>query len=74
MPLVNAEDFGTNTNGSQNNTYCHYCFKDGAFTWPQATLEEFTDKMIGMADKMGMTSDEASKMAREVLPTLKRWR
>jgi hypothetical protein len=74
MPLVNPEDFGINTDGSQNKKYCHFCFKDGAFTWPHATLDEFTDKLIRMADKMGMSSEEASKMAREVLPTLARWR
>lgn len=74
MPMVKPEDFGTKTDGSPNQQYCHYCFKNGAFTWPQATLEEFSTKMVSMADKMGMSSDDASRMAREVLPQLKRWR
>jgi len=73
MPLTKPEDFGKKGDGSPNQEYCHYCFKDGAFTWPQATLEEFTVKMISMADKMGISSEDASRMAREVLPKLKRW-
>ena len=51
LPLVNPEDFGTNADNSQNQTYCHYCFMNGAFTWPQATLEEFTDKIIHLLNE-----------------------
>ncbi|MDR1096440.1 MAG: zinc ribbon domain-containing protein, partial [Spirochaetaceae bacterium] len=32
MPLSKDEDFGTNTDGSKNNDYCAYCYKDGKFT------------------------------------------
>ena len=31
MPLTN-EILGTNTDGSQNQECCIYCYKDGAFT------------------------------------------
>ena len=32
MPLVKAEDFATNKDGTPMSEYCIYCFKDGAFT------------------------------------------
>lgn len=73
MPLTKPEDFGTKKDGSPKQDYCHYCYKDGSFTWPQATLDEFMAKMISMADKMGMTSEDATRMAHDVLPKLKRW-
>ena len=32
MPLVSDTDYGTNQDGSKNNEYCAFCFKDGKFT------------------------------------------
>ena len=32
MPLYNDEVLGTNADGSKNEDYCIYCFKDGEFT------------------------------------------
>ena len=32
MPLVKAEDFATNKDGTPMSEYCIYCFKDGDFT------------------------------------------
>ena len=31
MPLVKAEDFATNKDGTPMSEYCIYCFKDGVF-------------------------------------------
>jgi hypothetical protein len=28
MPLEKEEDYGTNADGTKNNEYCVYCFKD----------------------------------------------
>ena len=33
MPLVKAEDFATNKDGTPMSEYCIYCFKDGAFKY-----------------------------------------
>lgn len=74
MPMTQPGEFGTNADGNQNQEYCRYCFQDGQFTWPDATREDFTEKLVGMADKMGMTAEQASAMAQSVLPTLKRWK
>ena len=32
MPLQKNEELGTNHDGSKNEEYCCYCYKDGAFT------------------------------------------
>jgi hypothetical protein len=72
MPMVKPEDFGTDINGSKNEEYCTYCFQDGKFTL-DATLEQMIKKLVTMHDQMGMTEEEARKMANENLPKLKRW-
>ena len=73
MPMVKDEDFGTNADGSPSVDYCHYCFQNGKFTDEGITLEEKIAKNIEIAKKMGMPGDEAEKMAKSVLPNLKRW-
>lgn len=73
MPMVKDEDFGTNADGNKNQEYCQYCFQNGQFTKPDITKEQMIEMMVGMSDKMGMTQEEAKKMADEVVPTLKRW-
>ena len=74
MPMVNPEDFGTNTDGSKNDEYCRYCFQNGQFTDPNITLEQMIDKLASMASKMNMTEDQARNMANSFLPQLKRWK
>ena len=41
MPLTN-EVLGTNADGSKNEDYCIYCYKDGKFT-QDCTMEVLTD-------------------------------
>ena len=50
MPLVSDTDYGTNQDGSKNNEYCAFCFKDGKFT-QDVTMEE----MIQTAADQGLT-------------------
>ena len=38
MPIKKAEDFGTNTDGSQNQDYCQYCYQRGKFTESNTTM------------------------------------
>lgn len=45
MPMVTSEEFGTNKDGSLNQDYCTYCYKDGDFT-SQLTMEQFTEALI----------------------------
>ena len=73
MPMT-EELFGTNADGSKNEDYCMYCFKDGEFT-SDMTMEEMMnfciEKMIEVHPEIDR--DEASKMMNEVFPQLKRW-
>lgn len=74
MPMISVPDFGTNTDGSQNEEYCKYCFQDGDFKDQGISLKQKIEKNILIAVQMGMKEDEARDMANEILPTLKRWR
>jgi hypothetical protein len=73
MPMTKLQDYGTNPDGSKNQEYCTYCFQDGNFTLPDITLEQMIEKLVPMHDQMGITEEEARKMANENLPKLKRW-
>jgi len=73
MPMQKNEDFGTNTDGSKNEEYCHFCYKEGRFTDEGITMEEKIKKNIEMAKKMGMPEEKAREMANNIIPKLKRW-
>lgn len=72
MPMAKQEDFGKNTDGSLNQEYCTYCFQNGDFTW-SGTLDQMIEKLVSMHDQMGISEEEARKMATHNLPKLKRW-
>ena len=74
MPLQKEEDFGTNANGSKSEKYCFHCFQNGEFLDEGITLEGKISKNVKFAVQMGMSEDEAWKLASEVLPKLKRWK
>lgn len=74
MPLKSEELYGTNADGSKNEDYCIYCFKDGEFT-SDMTMEDMMNFCI---EKMlechpDMEKDEAASMMAEAFPKLKRW-
>lgn len=73
MPLTD-ELLGTNVDGSKNEDYCIYCFKDGEFT-SDMSMEEMMnfciDKMVEVHPEIN--KEEASKMMSELFPNLKRW-
>ena len=74
MPLMHAEDFGTDARGFRINDYCRFCFQDGAFTEAELTMDEMAARLVTMCDKMHMTPDQAAEFARATLPKLGRWR
>jgi hypothetical protein len=76
MPMGdNSEMYGTNADGSKNEDYCKYCFKNGAFT-NDCTMDEMIEICVPhmVSANSGMGEDEARKNMREYLPTLKRWK
>jgi len=75
MPLTNAEEIGTNADGSKNDDYCKYCFENGKFT-AECTMNEMIEMCVPFVAtaESGMTEDAARKMLSESFPTLKRWK
>lgn len=74
MPLETEEVIGINQDGSKNNDYCIYCFKDGKFSNDIKTLEEYIEYNLQFAEQTGMTKEEMREYCKKVLPTLKRWK
>lgn len=76
MPL-NDEVLGTNSNGSKNEDYCMYCYKDGKFT-NDCTMDEMIEFCAQYVDEVNknmpkpMTKDEYKQIMRQYFPTLKR--
>jgi hypothetical protein len=73
MPMVAAKDFGTDADGGKASEYCTYCYQKGRFTW-NGSLKDMTEKLASMHDHMGLSKEDARKMADEILPKLKRWK
>ncbi len=74
MPL-NSDVLGTNSDGSKNNDYCTYCFKDGKFTAHISMNEmiEFCIPHMVNANK-DMNEEKARILMQQFFPTLKRWK
>jgi hypothetical protein len=75
MPMENVGLQGTNADGSKNEDYCHYCYKDGAFTKDE-TMEEMIESCVPFVSKGEPWPDEetARKVMGELFPQLKRWK
>lgn len=78
MPLPD-DNKGTNADGSRNEDYCIYCYKDGKFTQDfnmNQMIEfctQFTDQMNEQAG-WNLTPEQAKEQMRRIFPTLKRWK
>ena len=78
MPLT-EDNLGTNADGSKNEDYCMYCYKDGAFT-SDCTMEEMIELCSQHVDELNkempkpITKEEYKQMMKGVFPLLKRWK
>lgn len=78
MPLID-EVLGSNADGSKNEDYCMYCYKDGKFT-NDCTMDEMIEFCAQYVDEVNknmpkpMTKDEYKQIMRQYFPTLKRWK
>ena len=77
MPLTN-EILGTNTDGSQNQEYCIYCYKDGAFTgdFTMDEMVEFCSQFVEEYNKntgQSLSREAYKEVLRQYYPSLKRW-
>ena len=65
---------GTNADGTSNQDYCDGCYKDGAFLYPDSTIEKEIDDAIPHVVPSEYPDEETARKAlRELYPTLKRW-
>ena len=75
MPI--SGDFGnlgTNVDGTNSEEFCGFCFKNGAFTNPNQTLEEMIQSSIeNMTQDLQMPLEQATHLANSFVPTLRRW-
>lgn len=77
MPLDKPEDAGTEAGGAPSADYCRYCYQNGAFTVPDATMEDIIAFNLKFNAENGSPfgpQAEAEQMMRNWFPTLKRWR
>lgn len=79
MPLC-EQHYSTNKDGSVNTEYCSYCYKDGDFTWADATMDDMINHCIQYLDEFNkdsekqFTKEEATAQMKEFFPHLKRWK
>lgn len=68
MPLTD-DNKGTNADGTQNEDYCIYCYKDGKFT-QNMTMEQMIDHCAQFTDEINkqsgqnLTPEQAKEMMR----------
>ena len=78
MPLT-EEVLGTNADGSKNEDYCMYCYKDGKFL-QDCTMDEMIEhfaQFVGAVNEgleKPITKEEYIGMMKTYFPQLKRWR
>lgn len=74
MPM-NEEQYGTEADGSRNEAYCCYCYKDGSFA-QEYSLEEMVDFCAPFEVEGGRckTVEEAKAALMAYFPTLERWK
>ena len=79
MPMTAPEHFGTEADGTPNNDYCAYCYKEGVFT-QECSMEEMIQHCAQFheefrhEDGRTYTREEAGAGMREFFPHLKRWK
>ena len=73
MPIESDDQLGTEKDGSLNQDYCTYCYKDGEFI-DKVSMEEYIDMCSEFGEQAGMTNEQMKDYCTKVFPTLKRWR
>ena len=78
MPLTD-EVLGTNADGTKNEDYCMYCYKDGKFL-QECTMEEMIEHCAQFVNEVNkglpqpITKEEYIGQMKMYFPHLKRWR
>lgn len=74
MPLKNDAQKGTEAGGSKSEKYCINCYKNGEFTWQDATAEQMQTYCMGILTKEKHWPSFVARMATNGIPKLERWR
>ncbi len=78
MPLASGV-LGTNSDGTPNEDYCIYCYKDGKFV-QDMTMEQMIDHCAQFTDEINkkpgqnLTVEQMKEQIRQFFPLLKRWK
>lgn len=73
MPINSNEQLGTNKDGSRNEDYCIYCYKDGEFV-DNVSMEEYIEMCSQFGFQAGMSNEQMKEHCKKLFPTLKRWK
>lgn len=71
MPLNLNNEFATNIDGTLNDNYCKYCYKNRKFI-DDVSMKEYIEKCSKYGHQAGMTNDEMKKHCQNLFATLKR--
>lgn len=73
MPMQEGQ-YGTEKDGSKNDTYCCYCYKNGEME--ECTMEDMVNFCAPIEVEQGRakTLEEAKEMLMAYFPTLSRWK
>lgn len=73
MPLKkDTEGGGTEKDGTRSPRYCSHCYRDGAFTMPDLTVEQMRERVIAKLKEFHFPGFLAKVMTRN-LGELERW-
>lgn len=72
MPIDDANNRGTEKDGSSSSEYCKYCYQDGSFINPEMGFEEMKELVIMHMRRMHL-HENVIHQSLDRLPHLKRW-
>ena len=73
MPMVTSDMLSTERNGSINEDYCKWCYRDGEFI-DKVSMNQYIEMCSQFGAQAGMSNDEMREYCTRLFPTLKRWR
>lgn len=73
IPMADDSLLGTNADGTINENYCKYCYKDGKFI-DDVTMEEYIEMCSQFGSQANMTNEQMKEFCQKLFPTLKRWK
>lgn len=75
MPMEKPEDSGRNADGSKNQDYCCYCYENGAFLHPEATMGDVIEACLPHVVPDVFADEATARAAMNAhFPTLKCWK